>query len=381
VSPASPIETVVTLGDTPKEGQTSKSLHKFVQIAAKEMDPSENTPNLHFIRSTSAQVVATEPTLSNITEISSMDSTNDDDRILDPALELGGQQNLTAEPPANLVTLPHDVLLIHVMSFLDYRNAFNLSHVNSLFRATLSLSILHAPEPLLQQRTWYGGQGETRNAPRRSARIPILLPHRTHSVVLTCQWNDSFYGNQKGALFVVAVAVHDKMNMDTLSSIENGQVVYESPPAPHKKTTLVMSFSYSPSKAYFLWYRLGGGHQLCIENLFVQTVIYDHADRSLLNMYDALKEQTESVFYLNLLRATAHSLLVQLENGQEPDSRIVMGIRVTATSMMAMEELAMALLNTKQGQNQAHSMLPGQNVQILDPSSFAIGIAYINASW
>jgi hypothetical protein len=143
-----------------------------------------------------------------------------------------------------------------------------------------------------------------------------------------------------------------------------------------------MSFSYSPSKAYFLWYRLGGGHQLCIENFFVHTVIYDHADRSLLlNIYDALKEQTESVFYLNLLRATAHSLLVQLENGQEPDSRIVKGIRVTTTSMMAMKELAMALINTMQSQKQAHVMLPGQNVQILDPTSFAIGIAYINASW
>jgi hypothetical protein len=171
--------------------------------------------------------------------------------------------------------------------------------------------------------------------------------------------------------------VDGEMTMDT-SSIDKGQIVYESPPASHEKTTLVMPFNYSPSKAYFLWYRLGGGHQLSVENLTVQTVIYDHADRSVLNIYDALKAHTKTVYYLNLLRAIAHFLLVQLENGQEPDSRMVMGIRVTTTSTMAMKEVTAALINM-QSHEEAHSMLPGQDA-MLDPHSFATGIAYINAS-
>lgn len=138
-------------------------------------------------------------------------------------------------------------------------------------------------------------------------------------------------GNQKGTtLFVVAVPANDDLNWNTLSSIENGQTIYESPVAPHEKTPLRISFNYSVSKSYFLWYRVGGGgghHQLLIENLTAHTVIFDHADRLLLHNYDALKSQNgvqiQSTFYLNLLHATAKSLLVQLENGQDADSHVV----------------------------------------------------------
>jgi hypothetical protein len=155
--------------------------------------------------------------------------------------------------------------------------------------------------------------------------------------------------------------------MDTLSSIENGQIVCESPIAPHEKAPLRMSFNYSPSKSYFLWYRVGGGggHQLLIDNLIVHTVIFDHADKLLLRNYDALKSQNgvqiKAGFYLNLLRATARSLLAQLEDGQDADSHLVnvfesSGMHVTLASMKAMEELATALISM-QGQEQALSLL------------------------
>lgn len=273
-----------------------------------------------------------------------------------------------AEQPANLVTLPHEVLR-HAVSFLDYSNALKLSLANSWFRTTLSLSALHAPEPLLRRSSWYGGSGETGNTPRRSAWIPILFPHRTHSVVLTCQWNDQGWGNAKGVLFVVAVPANDDLNTNTVSSIENGEIVYESPLAPHEQAPLQMSFNYSPLKAYYLWYRVGGGggHQLTIENLTVHAVVYDHTDWLLLKNYDALKSQNgfsiESTFYLNLLHAAAQSVVAQLENGQNADSHLATlfyssGIRVTVASMKAMAELATALINM-QIQETAHSVLPG----------------------
>jgi hypothetical protein len=343
------------------------------------MEPSENIPNLRAIRSTLVQVVANEPQLHGIgnnSMIASVDSTDDDDHIMRPAPEFGGHQTFAAESHGNLGALPHEILR-HVMSFLDYKDAPKLSLINSWFRATFFFSMLHAPKPLIQQRTWFG-VNEKRSAPLRSVRIPILLPPRTHSVVLTCRWNDSFYGRQTGALFVVSVPIDDTTNTDALSSIENGQIVYQSPPASHQKTTLVMSFNYSPAKAYFLWYRLGAGYSLSIEDLTVHTVIYDHADRSLLKIYDTLKEQTESSFYLNLLYAAAHFLSVQLENGQEPDSPMVRDTRVTATSMMAMKELTTALIKL-QSQEQAHSMFSGQGA-MLDRVSFAIVLAYLNAS-
>jgi hypothetical protein len=272
------------------------------------------------------------------------------------------------EQLANLVTLPHD-LLSHAVSFLDYSDALKLSLVNSWFRTTLSLSALHAPEPLLRESSWYGGSGETGNTPRRSAWIPILFPNRTHSVVLTCQWNDQGFGNRKGAFFVVAVPANDDLEMDNVSSIENGHIVYESPLAPHEQAPLRMSFNYSPSKSYYLWYRVGGGggHRLTIRNLTVHAVIYDHSDRLLLSNYDALKSHNglaiKSAFYLNLLHATAQSVVAQLENGQNADTHLATlfdssGIRVTVASMKAMAELAMALINM-QIQETAHSVLPG----------------------
>jgi hypothetical protein len=280
---------------------------------------------------------------------------------------------MAEKPPPNLAALPRDVLK-HVVSFLDYRNALKFSLVNSWFRTTLSFSALHAPESLLRQSTWYGGRGEAGNTPRRSVWIPILFPHRTHSVVLTCQWNDQGSGNQKGALFVVAVPTDDDLNLNTLSSIEKGQLIYESPVAPHEKASLRISFNYSPSKSYFLWYRVGGGggHQLLIENLAVHTVIFDHADKLLLRNYDALKSQngvqTQSIFYLDLLHATAQSFLVQIENGHNADSHLVtlfesLGIQVTEARMNAMEELAMALIKM-QSQEQARFLLPPSHSRV-----------------
>ena len=184
---------------------------------------------------------------------------------------------MAEEPPPNLVALPRDVLT-HVASFLDSRNALNLSLINSVFRRTLFLSIIHAPEPLIRRCTWDGGySGEEGHTPRRFGLIPTLLPYQTHSVILSCQWNDQGWGYQKGALFVVALPKNDDLNLNTLSSIENGQIIYETPVAPHEKSPLQISFNYCPSKSYFLWYRVGGGggHRLEVENLNVHTLIFD----------------------------------------------------------------------------------------------------------
>jgi hypothetical protein len=200
---------------------------------------------------------------------------------------------MAEEPPPNFIALPHDVLT-HVVSFLDYRNALKLLLVSLWFRKTLSFLAMHAPKPLIHESTWYGGRGEAENTPRRSVWIPVLLPYRTHLVVLSCQWNDQGWGNQNGALFVVAVHANDDLNLNTLSLIEqNGQIIYESPAAPHEKSPLQISFNYSPLKSYFLWYQVSDlfGHYLRVENLTVHTVIFGHANKLLLHNYDALKYQ------------------------------------------------------------------------------------------
>lgn len=146
-----------------------------------------------------------------------------------------------------LSALPNDAL-VHAISFLNFKDTLKLPELNSSFRRALSLSTLLDPTPLAFRSPLFGTRDEASNTPRRAIWIPVLLPHRTHSVVLTCQWRDQGYGNRKGALFVVAVPAEDDPNEETLESIENGKIVYQSPLAPHEQESLTISFSYSPSK-------------------------------------------------------------------------------------------------------------------------------------
>ena len=150
--------------------------------------------------------------------------------------------------------------------------------------------MLQDPVPLFESNTWHGTHDEESNTPRRSVWIPVKFRHKTHSVVLSCQWRDQGFGNRKGTLFVVAVPAVDDPNEETLDSIENGTIVYESPLAPHAQESIQFSFAYSPEKAYYLWYRVGGGggHRLYVENLSMRTLIYDDAEKWIGRNYKTL---------------------------------------------------------------------------------------------
>jgi len=269
------------------------------------------------------------------------------------------------EEPLNFLSaLPNDALY-HAVSFLDSKEALQLPVLNSSFRETLSLSSLHNPTPMFVRNTWYGARDETGNTPRRSVWIPVLFPNRTHSIVLTCRWRDQGYGNRKGGLFVVAVDTHDDPNATTLESIENGKIVYESPLAPHEEQSLQMSFSYSPSKAYYLWYRVGGGggHQLRVHNLEMHTIIHDSPGQWIGRNYKALHSQgfvqDNNTFSLGMLRLIAQ--LGQEENTPESRLRIAAffgatGFDMSEASMKALEEIATALL-ANDLQEEAHAAL------------------------
>lgn len=255
-----------------------------------------------------------------------------------------------------LSSLPNDAL-VHTVSFLGSKDALQLSELNSSFCSTLSFSALHNPIPLSIPTTLYGTHNEESNSPRRSAWIPVLFPNRTHSVVLTCQWRDQGYGNRKGALFVVAVPSQDDPNETMLESIENGTIVYQSPVAPHQEESLTMSFSYCPDKAYYLWYRIGGGggHQLRVHNLKMHTIIYDCNDQWIGQHYQALNSHGFLVADSNDLALGMLRTLASV--GQEnitPEIAAHLdalfgpaGINTSASSMKALEELANALIDNK----------------------------------
>ena len=247
-----------------------------------------------------------------------------------------------------LATVPGEVLK-HIVSFLDYKDALRASGVNKSFHITLSLSTLGSV-PLMDDQTWRNSDDE----PHKSVWIPIMFPHRTHSVVLTCRWSDQGWGNRKGGLFVVAVPEEGDPNADTLSRIENGEIVHESPIAPHDESPLCMSFHYSPFKAYYLWYRVGGGggHQLKVKNLEARAIIHDDTGKWVLKNYTALRSQDallpQSIFYVKLLRAAALSLEEQLEKGEADVHLLTMlessDISVTLSSVKALVDLANALM-------------------------------------
>jgi len=215
------------------------------------------------------------------------------------------------------------------------------------------------------QKTWYGTQDETSNTPSRSVWIPVLFPNRTHSIILTCNWRDQGYGNRKGGLFVVEVDVNDDPNTTTLESIENGKIVYQSPVAPHEEEYLQMSFNYSPSKAYYLWFRIGGGggHQLVVRNLEMHTIIHDSPGNWISRTYEALESQEfiqfHNDFSLRMLRFIA--TIGQEENTQAARVHLAAflsatGFDVSETSMKALGEIATALLK-RQSQDVAHAAL------------------------
>jgi len=260
--------------------------------------------------------------------------------------------------------LPKDVLNLTV-SFLSSKAALRLRELSSSFRDTISLSTLTDPKALLMQKTWYGTHDETSNTPSRSVWIPVLFPNRTHSIILTCNWRDQGHGNRKGALFVVAVDVNDDPNTTTLESIENGKIVYQSPLAPHEEENLQMPFNYSPSKAYYLWYRIGGGggHQLQVRNLEMHTIIHDSPGNWIGRTYKVLESQEfcqdNNRFSLGMLRLLA--TIGQEENTQAAQQQLTTflsdtGFDVSKASMKALEEIATALLKC-QRQDAVHAAL------------------------
>lgn len=276
-----------------------------------------------------------------------------------------------AAPLCLLSGLPSDALN-HAVSFLNSKDALQLSELNSSFREALSLSTLHDPTPLITRNTWYGTRDEGSSTPRRSVWIPVLFPHRTHSVVLTCKWRDQGFGNRKGALFVVAVPVNDDPNTEMLESIENGKTVYASPIAPHEEESLRISFSCSPSMAYYLWYRVGGGggHQLGINNLMMHTVIHDCSGKWIGRNYDALESQgflqNNDTFSLGMLRLIA--AVGQEENTKATTTYVESflndtGFDMSEASMKALAEVATALLD-HQRQKSAHAVLRNQNPRV-----------------
>lgn len=246
-------------------------------------------------------------------------------------------------------------VLMHAISFLSIYDTLRLQELNSSFQRTLSLSTLHDPKPLLTtKRVWLAFHNAEESIHRRSIWIPALLPHRTRTIVLTCKWHDAGQGDCKGALFVGGRANPMYPNEETLGSIENGTIVYESPLPPQEEQSLFISFSYDPSKAYYLWYRFGGDGQqhLHVRDLAMYTVVSDCADRWIGRNYNTLGsvgflENLDKLEYYVLLR------LAQDDSASQETTTLVESflhdnrLDASETSMKALGELASAFLEYK----------------------------------
>lgn len=208
--------------------------------------------------------------------------------------------------------LPNDALTL-IVSYLSTRQALELSMLNSWFRQALSFSTLKDPIPLISRIAWQGLSGAGENRPCRSVWIPTpLFSSRTHSIVMSCFWRGRDSESTRGKLYIMAVPSQSDPNEETLDSIENGTIVYESPPAPRTEESLTLSFSPSPDKAYYLWYRVGGGdarYHLCVNNLSMRTLIYDYSEKWIGRTYEALHTvgflESRNRFSLDMLLSIA----------------------------------------------------------------------------
>jgi len=136
-------------------------------------------------------------------------------------------------------------------------------------------------------------------------------------------------------------------------------------PQPHEEDHLQMSFNYSPSKAYYLWYRIGGGggHQLHVRSLEIHTIIHDSPGKWIGQTYEALESQEFLQFHNDF---TVPMLRLIATVGQEENTQAVCvhlaaflgaaGFDVSNASMKALEEIASALLE-HEGQTAAHAAL------------------------
>lgn len=262
-------------------------------------------------------------------------------------------------------------------SFLSPQDALRLSESCKNLHSSLSLRLLRDSHTLFTRRT-IDGAYYTGDREHPFAWIP-RLSRRVHSISITFRWRDQGWGNRKGRVWIIGrpsdgrPAANDKR-------FHGGRIVCESPLAPHDVSAQKLSFLTLEGEIYQMWYRAGagGGHQLMLLDGRLQTVIFDDQEGNISRNYGILRtfgavardedsrnntsnnnrNAPQSSFYSQLLLHSSRSLRAQIDRQRRENASQLLddtmvsffhsyGIEVTEASLLAVEEIVQADLDTQ----------------------------------
>jgi hypothetical protein len=242
-----------------------------------------------------------------------------------------------------------------IASHLSSGDAIALSQTCKSLHSSLALSSLSPPRTVLPILNALG-HWRTGDDVLRSIRLPVLQ-RRVHSLTLSFFWRDQGHGNRKSQVWIAGRPTSDPI--DTEHPFQGGQIVCESPLAPHTLEQYKMTFVPTEGFVYRLWYKIGsgGGHQLHIENGVLHTTIFDDEERYIARNYRILRQvgalgpdsssNNNNHFYPGLLMRVSKSLRQQLALGAPPDSGLAsyleeFAIPINEESLLAVEEILQA---------------------------------------
>uniref|UniRef100_A0A7S3L5C1 F-box domain-containing protein n=1 Tax=Amphora coffeiformis TaxID=265554 RepID=A0A7S3L5C1_9STRA len=265
---------------------------------------------------------------------------------------------------AVIESLPPSIYF-HILSFLEPYDGAEFSACSRSLHQSIPLSSLD-PIDTLPEQSLIGG---IRNGDDfvRWYRLPIWMP-RVHSLILKCNWADQGWGNRKGRLAVVAFsqlesgqvpparipAHHDT---DQPAAWGGGRLVYLTPQdAPHQREALRATIPHpTQGESFFVFARAGGGggHEIRVSDVSLQTIIFDKEDRCTSKTFKAmnaagfLEKNHPTGFGLDLLGIVIKMLL----DNHPPNVRSNPlcakllsllednGFSVTLDSLIALEEI------------------------------------------
>jgi len=199
-------------------------------------------------------------------------------------------------------------------------------------------------------------------------RLPVWMPH-VHSLIFRCNWVDQGWGDRKGLLAVVAypsvdaeqlpenIPANDSRYPRVWSVGGRGRLVYITRQfVPHHRDALRITLPRpKPGESFFLFALAGGGggHEIHISDVTLQTIVFDKEDRSIsktflaMNAAGFLTRNHPTSFGLDLL-GTVIEMLLQNRSSDETSNPVCAhlvklleenGFSISLDSLRALEEI------------------------------------------
>lgn len=213
-------------------------------------------------------------------------------------------------------------ILKNISMFLGFRDALKFSTSSKRLHQSIGLgAVNHAVFfPLLvQARASWRDRDDNDHIWRN---IDPIFPDRVHSIHFSCQIKDQGWGNRKGRLYISEVDDTEwKSYLENENQIKSNAIrekwIFKSPVSDHNFTTLQFEFKPLPGKVYSIWYKVGGGggHELQVEDVKIQSLIYDPICAKLMNSNLPVENTFFQKMFMALLETFSRSSIINATDG------------------------------------------------------------------